>query len=250
MSNKYKRILIKLSGGAISGEKSFGFEPNAIEHIVREVLSIRDQGIQVCIVIGGGNIFRGNIAKSWGIERAEADNIGMLGTIINSLMLRAALKARSNYEVRVMTALKMESTAETYIRLRAINHLEKGYIVILAGGIGQPYVTTDYTAVQRALETRCEAIFVAKEGIDGVYDSDPKHNPDAVMYDTLAYDNFLDKNLPVFDQSGILLAKEYGIPMHLFNFDEENSMKRIFHGEHIGTFVSPETKLKVNKAYN
>ena len=242
-SLKYKRILIKLSGRAIAGTQEVGFDINAIDHIVREVLSVADLGVEVSILVGGGNIFRGNVAKNYGIERAEADNIGVLGTVINSLMLRGALKAKSEKEVRVMTAVRMETIAEPYIRLRAVHHLQKGYIIVLAGGIGQPFVTTDYPAVQRAIETRSDAMFVAKHGVDGVYSADPKKDPKAKMFKTLGYDDFILEKLNIMDHSALLLARDYQLPIHIFNFEQVGVMKRLVTGEAIGTFIGPETKM-------
>ncbi|SVD67996.1 uncharacterized protein METZ01_LOCUS420850, partial [marine metagenome] len=160
---RYSRILLKLSGQAVSGSADFGFDPKSLEHIADQVLRLHREGVEISIVIGGGNIFRGHVAAQWGIERAEADNIGMMGTIINSLMLRGVLTASSGseVEVRVMTAIPVNAVAEPFIRLRAIHHLEKGHIVIFAGGTGNPYVTTDYAAAQRAIETRSQALLVA-----------------------------------------------------------------------------------------
>ncbi|MEW6055232.1 MAG: UMP kinase [Bdellovibrionota bacterium] len=241
---RYKRVLIKLSGGALAGEEEIGFDRLSVEHIVEELLSVANEGLQVGIVIGGGNIFRGNVSRNWGIERAEADNIGVLGTVINSLMLRGAIQARSKFEVRVMTAVRMETIAEPFIRLRAIHHLEKGYIVIFAGGIGQPYVTTDYPAVQRAIETRCDAILVAKHGVDGVYTADPKKDPNAKRYKSLAYDDIILEKLHIMDHSALLLARDYGMPVHIFNFDKKGTMKRICSGEDVGTFISPKTLMQ------
>jgi uridylate kinase len=242
---RYKRVLIKLSGAAVAGKGDFGFDPEALEHISREVLSVVNLGVEVAIVIGGGNIFRGNVADTWGIERAEADNIGVMGTVINSLMLRGVLNARSDKECRVMTSVPMNAIAEPYIRLRAIHHLEKGYIVILAGGTGQPYVTTDYPAVQRALELRCDAILMAKHGVNGVYNADPKKDPNARRYTTISYDDILKNNLKVMDQSAFILARDYHLPIHLFDFDRAGSMKQICLGENIGTYVSPTTKTEL-----
>ncbi len=241
---RYKRVLIKLSGGALAGNHEVGFDPKAIENIVDEILSVKGLGVEVAIVVGGGNIFRGNVAKAWGIERAEADNIGVLGTVVNSLMLRGALKARSNDEVRVMTAVPMEAIAEPFIRLRAIHHLEKGYITILAGGIGQPYVTTDYPAVQRALEIQCDAILVAKQGVDGVYTKDPKQDPSAKQYKTLAYDDFIRERLKIMDHSALLLARDYSLPIHIFNFTLAGAMKKVCQGEDVGTYIGPQTAMK------
>jgi len=237
-------VLIKLSGGALAGPDEVGFSHQAIEHIVDEVIATVEMGVEVCLVIGGGNIFRGNVAKNWGIERAEADNIGMLGTVINSLMLRGALKAKTNREVRVMTAAPMEAVAEPYIRLRAIHHLGKGYIVVFAGGIGQPYVTTDYPAVQRAIEMRCDAILAAKHGVDGVFSADPKKDRGAKQYRTLAYDDFILEKLHVMDHSALLLARDYEMPIHIFNFDQKGAMAQICAGKDIGTHIGPGTKLQ------
>jgi uridylate kinase len=236
---------VKLSGGALAGPDEVGFDPASIEHIVQEVASLTDMGVEVCIVIGGGNIFRGNVAKGWGIERAEADNIGMLGTVINSLMLRGALKAKTEKEVRVMTATPMEAVAEPYIRLRAIHHMEKGFIVIFGGGIGQPFVTTDYPAVQRAIEMRCDAILAAKHGVDGVFTADPKKDPAAKRLKSLSYDDFILEKLHVMDHSALLLARDYGMPVHLFNFDAPGAMKAICSGKgDVGTYIAPGTKME------
>jgi uridylate kinase len=234
---RYKRVLIKLSGGAVAGNSEFGFEPERLEHIAQEVLSVVKLGIEVAIVIGGGNIFRGNMGETWGIERAEADNIGTLATVINSLMLRGVLKARSDKEVRVMSSMPVNAVAEPYIRLKAIHHLEKGYIVIFAGGNGQPYVTTDYPSVQRALEVNCEAILVAKQGVDGVYNGDPRKDSEAKPYASLPYDEVIRQNLKVMDQSAFILARDYNLPLHVFNFDQPGTMKSICEGSNIGTII-------------
>ncbi|MEM6928695.1 MAG: UMP kinase [Myxococcota bacterium] len=234
---RYKRVLVKLSGAAMAGgDKTTAFQRVAIEHIVNELLKLRNAGIEVVTVVGGGNIFRGNLAEEWGIEQAEADNMGMLGTVINGVLLRAALGG-DDVDVRLMSAVPIPSVAEPYIRLRAIRHLEKGRVVILAGGIGQPYVTTDYPAVQRAIETRCDAVLAAKHGIDGVFDADPKTNPDARQYATLASDDAIRNDLRAMDQSALLLARDHGLPVHVFNFDLEDAGLRIARGEDLGTLV-------------
>ncbi|UQZ81526.1 Uridylate kinase [Paenibacillus konkukensis] len=238
--SKYKRILIKLSGGAVAGAGEFGFDPERLEHIAREIITVLELGIEVSIVIGGGNIFRGNMAEYWGIERAEADNIGTLATVINSLMLRGVLKQKTGKEVRVMSSFPVNAVAEPYIRLRAIHHLEKGYIVIFAGGNGQPYVTTDYPSVQRALEVNCDAILVAKQGVDGVLDGDPRIRPDAKAYASLPYDEVLSRNLTVMDQSAFILARDYKLPVFVFNFDKAGSMKSICEGKPEGTAIYAE----------
>jgi uridylate kinase len=243
MDPRYKRVLIKLSGAAVAGKQDFGFDPNALEHIAQEVQSVVDLGVEVAVVIGGGNIFRGNVADTWGIERAEADNIGVMGTVVNSLLLRGVLKARSEREVRVMTSIPMNAIAEPFIRLRAIHHLEKGTIVILAGGTGQPFVTTDYPAAQRAIELRCDAILAAKHGVDGVFTADPKKDPGARRFQTVGYDDVVRENLKVMDQSALILARDYGLPIHLFDFDKRGAMRDICLGENVGTFISPTTTI-------
>ncbi len=238
-------MLIKLSGGAVAGDSEFGFEPDRLEHIAGEILSVVNLGVEVSIVIGGGNIFRGNMAESWGIERAEADNIGTLATVINSLMLRGVLKAKLKREVRVMTALPVTSVAEPYIRLRAIHHLEKGYVVIFAGGNGQPYVTTDYPSVQRAIEVNCDALLVAKQGVDGVLSADPRKDSGAKKFKSLHYNDVLQQNLTVMDQSAFILARDYKLPMHVFNFDKPGAMKEICEGINNGTFISGDAVLEL-----
>jgi uridylate kinase len=240
----YKRVLIKLSGGAVAGQNEFGFDPDRLDHISNEIMSVINMGIEVCLVIGGGNIFRGNMAESWGIERAEADNIGTLATVVNSLMLRGVLKAKTNKEVRVMTAIPITSVAEPYIRLRAIHHLEKGYIVIFAGGNGQPYVTTDYPSVQRAIEVNCQSLLVAKQGVDGIFNADPRYNNDAKKYKSLHYNDVIQHNLKVMDQSAFILARDYSLPIHVFNFDKPGSMKDVCEGKNVGTIISSQSTLE------
>lgn len=243
---KYKRVLIKISGGALASTNGESFGVDRLEHISNEILALSNNHIQVSIVIGGGNIFRGNLSSQWGIDRVEADNIGTLGTIINSLMLRGVLKAKTEKEVRVMTAVPAPSVAEPYIRLRAMNHLDKGYIVIFGGGNGQPFVTTDYPSVQRAIEVNSDALFVAKQGVNGVYTSDPKVDRNAKMYTNLNYNDVIQNNIKVMDQSALLLARDFNLPVHVFNFNEVGAISRLCSGEQIGTLISKETT-KVEK---
>jgi uridylate kinase len=236
----YRRILVKLSGGAIAGEKEWGFDPNALNHIADEVLSLHQSGIQVGVVVGGGNIFRGELGQEWGIERAEADNIGMIATITNSLMLRGVLEARGSAEVRVMSAISVNSVAEPYIRLRAIRHLEHTYIVVLAAGTGNPYVTTDYPSAQRALELRAEALLVAKQGIDGIYTGDPHKEQNVRRYKKIEYDTVIQQNLRALDQSAVLLARDHNLPIHVFDFNKVGAMRRICEGDEVGTLISKD----------
>ena len=234
---RYRRVLLKLSGAAMAaGDKTQTFDRQAIEHIVGEIVALRESGVDVVTVVGGGNIFRGNLATDWNIEQAEADNMGMLGTVINGVLLRAALDA-THLQVRLMTAVPIPSVAEPYIRLRAIRHLEKGRVVILAGGIGQPYVTTDYPAAQRAIETRCEAVLAAKHGIDGIYDADPRAVPEARRYVTRTSNDAIQQDLRAMDQSALILARDHGLPVHVFNFDQLGVARRICQGEDVGTLV-------------
>jgi uridylate kinase len=234
---RYNRVMLKLSGGALAPEDGFGFAEEKLDHLVTEILSLTALGIEVGVVIGGGNILRGSTSEHWGIERTEADNIGMLGTVINGLMLRGALKSRTDKEIRVMTSLPIPSVAEPYIRLRALAHLRKGHLVIFAGGNGQPFVTTDYPSVQRALELSCNALLVAKSGADGIYDKDPNKHTDAVLYRKLSFAEVITKDLRVMDPAAFILARDHGLPLHVFNIDRAGAAARICQGEDEGTFV-------------
>ncbi|MGI8416578.1 MAG: UMP kinase [Nakamurella sp.] len=235
---RYRRVVLKLSGEALAAESGWGVEPSNLAQLADEVLSVHQLGAQVAVVVGGGNYFRGRMAEGWGIDRAEADNIGMLGTVMNALMLRGALTARTDADIRVMTAIPIQSVAEPFIRLRAISHLERGTIVLLAGGIGQPYVTTDYPAVQRALELDADALLVAKRGVDGVYDSDPNVNPDAVRFPELTFTEALARGVKVMDTNAFVLAEEQGLTMHVFDVAATGVMAAICQGSEIGTRIS------------
>jgi uridylate kinase len=235
---RYRRVVVKLSGEALAGVAGHGVDPASLAHVAREILSVHDLGVQIGVVVGGGNYFRGRMAEGWGISRAEADNIGMLGTVMNALMLRGVLTASAGTDVRVMTALPMQSVAEPFIRLRAVHHLDRGFIVLLAGGIGQPYVTTDYPAVQRALELDADALLVAKHGVDGVYDSDPRQNPAAKRYARLSYDEALAARVRVMDTSAFVLASEQSLTMHIFDVAAVGVMRRICEGDDLGTLIT------------
>jgi uridylate kinase len=235
---RYKRVLVKLSGGALAGENGWGFDPNALNHIAGEVVAIHRLGIQIGIVVGGGNIFRGELGEKWGIERAEADNIGMIATIANSLMLRGVLESGGEVKVRVMSAIPMNSVAESYIRLWAIRHLEHGYMVLLAAGTGNPYVTTDYPSAQRALELRTDALLVAKQGTDGIYTGDPNAGQRVRRYRVINYDTVIQRNLRALDQSAVLLARDHNLPIHVFDFNKTGAIKRVCEGEDEGTLIN------------
>ena len=235
---RYRRVVVKLSGEALAGTAGHGVDPASLSHVAQEILSVHDLGVQIAVVVGGGNYFRGRMAEGWGIGRAEADNIGMLGTVMNALMLRGVLTAGTGLDVRVMTAIPIQSVAEPFIRLRAVRHLDRGLIVMLAGGIGQPYVTTDYPAVQRALELDADVLLMAKHGVDGVYDSDPQVNPAATRYVHLTYDEALAARVRVMDTSAFVLASENALTMHVFDVAAVGVMRRICEGDDLGTRIS------------
>ena len=232
-----QNVCIKLSGAAIAPEAGQGFDAARLDRIATDVIALADSGVSVSIMIGGGNLFRGNEAERWGIDRVEADSIGTLGTVMNSLMLRGVLRSKTERDIRVMTSIPMPSVAEPYIRLRAMHHLSKGAIVIFAGGNGQPFVSTDYPAVQRAIEVEADVLLVAKNGVSGVYDRDPRFHEDARQYDTLNVDDVIREDLRVMDQSALLLARAHGLPVHIFDFDETDALKRIRDGEPFGTRI-------------
>ncbi len=234
----YRRLVLKLSGQAIAGGDEFGFNSDRVTHLATEVLALRATGVQVAVIVGGGNVFRGNRAEDWGIDRVEADNIGMLGTVINAVLLRGRLAALGAHGVRLMTAVPINNLAEPYIRLRALRHLEKGSIVVLAGGNGQPFTTTDYPAVQRAVELEADALLVAKNGADGVYDADPNKNADATRFDRLSYEEVIDRGLGVMDQAAFILARDHRLPLHVFDIDQSGAAAAISSGKHIGTLIN------------
>jgi uridylate kinase len=236
--NRYSRVVVKLSGEALAGPAGWGADPASLAQLADELLSVHQLGVQLAVFIGGGNYFRGRMAQDWGIGRAEADNIGMLGTVMNALMLRGVLTARCELDVRVMTAVPMQSVAEPFIQLRADRHLRRGLIVLLAGGIGQPYVTTDYPAVQRALELDADALLVAKRGVDGVYDRDPNVDPGAQRFASLTYRQALATGVKVMDQAAFVLANEHALVMHVFDVAAAGAMSAICQGEDIGTRIT------------
>jgi uridylate kinase len=234
----FERLVLKLSGAAIAGEAEFGFSSERLTHLATEVLAAQATGVQVAVVVGGGNVFRGNRAEDWGIDRVEADNIGMLGTVINAVLLRGRIAALGDVDVRLMTAIPIDNLAEPYIRLRAIRHLEKGAIVLLGCGNGQPFTTTDYPAVQRSVELGADALLVAKNGADGIYDADPNKVPGARRFDRLTYQEVIDRELRVMDQSAFILARDHRLPLHVFDIDAPGAATAICRGEPVGTLVS------------
>lgn len=234
----YKRILLKLGGEALSGEKGFGIDTRKVNYISNQINEIRNLGIQIAIVIGGGNIFRGQEGSEKGINRVSADYMGMLATVINALALQDSLE-KLNIETRVQTAIEMKAVAEPYIRRRAIRHLEKGRIVILAAGTGNPYFTTDTAAALRAIELNTEAILKATK-VDGIYESDPLKNSKANKYKELGFLEFLNKGLKVMDATSISLCMENNLPVVVFNINTEGNLKKVVTGVKIGTIVKGE----------
>ncbi len=235
---RYKRVVVKLSGQAFAGGKETGLDADALGYIAEEVLAAVERGVEVAVVLGGGNFFRGNTAPEWQIDQAEADNVGMLGTVMNGILLRGVLVRRGVEDVRLMTALPIPSMAEPFIRLKALKHLRNGRIVLLSCGIGQPYVTTDYPAVQRAIELEADAILLAKNGVDGIYDADPHSTSHATKFDRLTYREVLERDLRIMDQSAIVLARDHDLPLHVFDFLERGAIAAVCAGEDRGTLVS------------
>jgi uridylate kinase len=234
---KYKRVLLKISGEALMGEQPFGIDPDVINNIAQEIKSIHDLGVQLGIVVGGGNIFRGvqNSAKL-GMDQASADYAGMLATVMNALVIQSMLK-KIDVSTRVQTAISMNEITEPYSRFRAIRHLEKGRIVIFAAGTGNPFFTTDTAAALRAAEIDASVMLMAKNKVDGVYDKDPRKYSDAKKYDFITYDEVLHKDLKVIDATAISLCKNNSIPMIVFDFADTGIIERIVKGERLGTLV-------------
>ena len=232
----YERILLKLSGEALMGEQGYGVDPETIIRIAGEVKDVHSLGVQVAIVVGGGNIFRGMALSARGMDRASADYMGMLATVMNALALQDSLEKQSVY-TRVMSAIEMHEVAEPFIRRRAIRHIEKGRVVIFAAGTGNPYFTTDSAAALRALEIRADAILKATK-VEGVYDDDPAENADATMFDHITYLDVIQRDLKVMDTSAISLCRERGLPIHVFNLNTHGNIVRVVTGEKVGTVVS------------
>jgi uridylate kinase len=232
----YHRVLLKLSGEVFGGGK-LGVDPDVVNSIAKQIAEVARAGVQVAVVVGGGNFFRGAELQQRGMERNRADYMGMLGTVMNCLALQDFLE-KLGIETRVQTAITMGQVAEPYIPRKAERHLEKGRVVIFGAGSGMPYFSTDTVAAQRALEIGAEALLMGKQGVDGVYDSDPKKNPDAVKFDQLSYDDFLARGLRVADATAISLARDNALPIVIFGLEEGN-IARVVHGEKIGTVVSP-----------
>lgn len=230
---QYGRVMLKISGEALMGDQGYGLHPPTVARIADEVESVAEMGVEVCMVIGGGNIFRGLQGSAQGMERTTADYMGMLATVMNALAMQSAIEDKGLH-CRVISAIRMDEVCEPYIRRRAIRHLEKGRIVIFAAGTGNPYFTTDTAATLRANEMNCEAIFKGTK-VDGVYDKDPKKHDDAKRYETVSYDEVLQKHLGVMDASAIALARDNRLPIIVFSLDEPGGFRSILAGE--GTYT-------------
>lgn len=236
MATKYKRVLLKLSGEALMGQYDYGIDPEIIAQIGKEIAHVSELGVQVAIVIGGGNIFRGAGLAQAGMDRVTADQMGMLATVINSLALQDALEKLGLF-CRVMSAVKINQVCEDYIRRRAVRHLEKGRIVVFAAGTGNPYFTTDSAASLRASEINADIMLKATK-VDGVYDDDPHKNPNAKRYDKLDYDDAIQQKLAVMDATALVLCRDNKIPLRVFNLFVEGDLTKIIQGENIGTEVT------------
>ena len=230
---QFKRVLLKISGEALMGDQGYGLHPPTVERIAAEVKTVHDLGAEICMVIGGGNIFRGLQGSAQGMERTTADYMGMLATVMNALAMQSSLEEQGVH-TRVVSAIPMDQVCEPYIRRRAVRHLEKKRVVIFAAGTGNPYFTTDTAATLRASEMACEAIFKGTQ-VDGIYDKDPKRHSDAVRYDAVTYDEVLQKRLKVMDASAIALARDNNLPIIVFSLDEPGGFRGILSGN--GTYT-------------
>ena len=235
----YKRILLKLSGEALKGDTEFGIDPQTVNKIAKQIKDVHDLGVEIGIVVGGGNIWRGATAAQLGMDRAQADYMGMLATVMNGLAIQDALE-HIGVPTRAMTALSIDEVAEGYIRRRAIRHLEKGRVCIFVGGLGSPYFSTDTACVLRATEIGAEIILMAKNGTDGVYDADPKTNPDAKLYTEVPFSEILAKNLKVMDLTAASLCKENKLEIIVFNMNKDGNIVKAVNGDKIGTHVTAD----------
>jgi len=236
-SLKYKKILLKISGEALLGSQEFGIDPEPVHRIAQEIKKAYDLGVQIAIVVGGGNIFRGmKNSSKLGMDQASGDYVGMLATVMNAIALQSELR-KINVECRVQSAIDMEKIAEPYIRFKAIRHLEKNRVVIFAAGTGNPFFTTDTAAALRASEIGAEVMLMAKNGVDGIYSDDPKVNPNAKKYDKITYDDIIKDDLKVMDLTSCALCKQNNIPIYVFDFNAQNSIVDILNNKNIGTVV-------------
>ena len=236
--SQYKRVLLKVSGESLKGERHHGVDPDALDYMASEIKSVSDMGVELGIVVGGGNFWRGSEAEVEGMDRATADYAGMLATIISALALQDVMEKRYDLNTRTLSAINVQAVAEPYIRRRAIRHLEKGRVVLFSAGTGNPFVTTDTGAALRALEIEADVLLMAKNNVDGVYDEDPKINANASKYEHITYINAIEKRLGVMDSTALSLCMENNVPIIVFDLFQQGNLSRIVEGAKIGTLVS------------
>ena len=243
---KFNRVLLKLSGESLKGTRQHGIDPDALDYMAGEIKSITEMGVELGIVVGGGNIWRGSEAEIEGMDRATADYAGMLATVISALALQEAMERRHNLDTRTLSAINIQQVAEPYIRRRAIRHLEKRRVVLFAAGTGNPFVTTDTGSALRALEIEADLLLMAKHDVDGVYDKDPKTSPDATRFEHINYLNAIEKRLRVMDATALSLCMEHDVPIVVFDLFKSGNLANIIKGQRIGTLVCDDSRIEKN----
>ncbi len=243
---KFNRVLLKLSGESLKGSRQHGIDPDALDYMAGEIKSVIEMGVELGIVVGGGNIWRGSEAEIEGMDRATADYAGMLATVISALALQEAMERRHNLDTRTLSAINIQQVAEPYIRRRAIRHLEKRRVVLFAAGTGNPFVTTDTGSALRALEIEADLLLMAKHDVDGVYDKDPKTSPDAVKFEHINYLNAIEKRLRLMDATALSLCMEHDVPIVVFDLFQSGNLANIIKGQRIGTLVCDEGRIEKN----
>ena len=243
---KFNRVLLKLSGESLKGTRQHGIDPDALDYMAGEIKSITEMGVELGIVVGGGNIWRGSEAEIEGMDRATADYAGMLATVISALALQEAMERRHKLDTRTMSAINIQQVAEPYIRRRAIRHLEKRRVVLFAAGTGNPFVTTDTGSALRALEIEADLLLMAKHDVDGVYDKDPKTSPDAIRFEHINYLNAIEQRLRVMDATALSLCMEHDVPIVVFDLFKSGNLANIIKGQRIGTLVCDDSRIEKN----
>jgi len=243
---KFNRVLLKLSGESLKGKRQHGIDPDALDYMAGEIKSITEMGVELGIVVGGGNIWRGSEAEIEGMDRATADYAGMLATVISALALQEAMERRHNLDTRTLSAINIQQVAEPYIRRRAIRHLEKRRVVLFAAGTGNPFVTTDTGSALRALEIEADLLLMAKHDVDGVYDKDPKTSPDATRFEHINYLNAIEQRLRVMDATALSLCMEHDVPIVVFDLFKSGNLANIIKGQRIGTLVCDDSRIEKN----
>lgn len=243
---KFNRVLLKLSGESLKGTRQHGIDPDALDYMAGEIKSITEMGVELGIVVGGGNIWRGSEAEIEGMDRATADYAGMLATVISALALQEAMERRHNLDTRTLSAINIQQVAEPYIRRRAIRHLEKRRVVLFAAGTGNPFVTTDTGSALRALEIEADLLLMSKHDVDGVYDKDPKTSPDAIRFEHINYLNAIEQRLRVMDATALSLCMEHDVPIVVFDLFKSGNLANIIKGQRIGTLVCDDSRIEKN----